>query len=122
MFCEADPVGTEERIKRIALWFSLVSQLVNGMIALATTYAVFCERQKNQRPKFVLWQLVTLQIGWILSFVYYLLLLLEGSPSFKQSKIENVVVLLSDATYFTADWLFFEQYLSVSLLLPTVLD
>ena len=105
-----------------------------GIVAMLTTYYVYCRRKPEQRPKFVKIQLWLMQGVWIFMMAYFISEITmpelnghqqqqgEDKHHKHQTWISNLLATICDLMLMTYDWLFFEQYLSAGLIMPIAMD
>ena len=114
-----------ERMEWINLFVVALLCLSSGCFAMVTTVIV-CRRKRDQRPRFVIFQLVFVNIFW-LCFVVYIVLLspqifVDGQRIPSQTNIANTFATIGDYFFMMHDWIFISQYLRASLLMPIVID
>ena len=124
--------GTPDEIKAFMVKFESINCIVLfvfvGLCAVASltaTYYIFCNKNTEQRPLFVTLQMIFLNLFWLTMVGYFASMgthtLRNHDPVSEQTKTENIIAALGDFWFIIHDWIFTEQYLSASLMMPAAI-
>lgn len=103
----------------VNLYTCIAFTVLCAIATVAASIYIFCKRRGDQRPLFVTKQMVILNCFWISFMVYYVILVgQKGDNISTQSQVDNIFASLGDLFFILHDWIFTQQYLSASLLMP----
>ena len=129
-FCQESEDGdweTQDATEEYLLWISIGSSALIFLLTLTTSYIIFFRREKDQRPMVVMVQLGML-VGFCICYVVFNFLVLHsindcpGDGNGCRPWFANLLGTIENLFLLLYDWLFIEQYLSASLMLPVALE
>lgn len=95
---------------------------LTGLVSVGTTIFLFCRRSSEERPLFVTAQMIMLNLAWPCWLIYYTAvthrMISEDTIIVKQTIWDNLFCSLGNFFFLIHDWLFIEQYINVSLVMP----
>lgn len=91
------------------------------MVCIGTTFYLFIKKQSDERPNFVLWQMLFVNMYWIIFIIAMTYLALDGNDS-DAGEIYSSLATMGDTCLLIHDWIFVDAYLVASLLLPIALQ
>ena len=113
----------------------LILIVMDGFCAIstvATTVYLFGKRNSQQRPLFVTAQMVLLNLFWMVYLAYFAIM---TKREIEEDEITNYEAVFTEESFLAAsfaatgdfvfllhDWLFTEQYLAASLLMPIAVN
>lgn len=110
------------------LVFLVISLII--VVSVGTSVVVFGCRSQNERPKFVLLQMIFLNIS---CFFFLCYMIFKGKQVKKDSsetedeklhitRFQNILLTLGDLFIFLHDWIFVQQYILASYNLPIIIQ
>ena len=116
-------LATLDQVNVIVILFFLAGC---ALVTVTATCYIFTRKNSDQRPLFVTLQMIFLNIFWMCFVVYFTSLFNNvfntGGEIIEQEKIENMFATIGDTFFVIHDWLFTEQFLQSSLILPVAMD
>ena len=115
-----------DTVNQVSTYFVMVMVVLTIIIVVAFTIYIFCFRTSEQRPLFVTWQTILLNLFWIFISTYYIdiIVKLKTDPDYTidvQTKMQNFYSSTADFFFVIHDWLFILEYLQASLILPVAI-
>ena len=88
-----------------------------AIVTWSASLYVFCAKKSEQRPLFVTIQMLFLNL-FVICFALYFSTVWGKEGVLSQKKLGNLYATIGDTLFVIHDWLFTEQFLKTSLLLP----
>ena len=92
-----------------------------GIVATTTTVYLLVKKRLNEIPHFVKWQMLLLHVYWI-SFLLYFWRFDEVIAENEKSQFDNLLATIADLCLVINQWIFLEQFLSASFMLPIAIE
>lgn len=92
------------------------------LVALGSTINIFCCKSKNERPIFVVVQILCFDL-FCISFVIYFAMIYNNREGLNlHTKLANAIASVGDVGYLMHNWFFAKQYVEASLNLPIIIE
>lgn len=121
--CSAEnELQTKSTIDWLNTWPVIVALLMIIIVTLITTLYLFICKRHSERPDFVMWQMLFLNLYWILfvSSLFDIVFQDSESASEQTQTIFETLATMADVCILIHDWIFIDAYLVVSMRLPIV--
>ena len=88
-----------------------------GLVSVTSTMYIFVWRSKEERPGYVIFQSIFINMHWVLFIAYFSIFIYrvgnsENKDEAKQVQNElNIWAAFADFCFITHDWIFTDQYL-----------
>ena len=120
--------SAKETIEWINTWPIIAILIAIMLVTVCTTIYLFIWKMKDERPNFVITQMVFLNFYWMIYFVSFFGFLLpimrrgDGEDNYTGSGLENTMATMGDVCLMIHDWIYTEQYLEAALLFPIAIE
>ena len=128
--CEGSRQEIEDNFRGVSVYstyFIMVNFFILAVGVVFTSIFICARRKSVDVPRFVILQMICLNIMWVSFFIYYYFVLggylrTSSDQSLpEQTQLENIIATVGDLMMLIHDWLFLEQYLEASLMMPIAL-